>query len=102
MNELKQIIESVILKEIQQDDGVSDNSYVLEPISIETVLKGDGIAEETATNYQLDFFFRRKGELLAKAHELHEALGKYQMSDFSFMWEDMARMWRATVTITTI
>lgn len=102
MNNLKEIIETVILREIEQDEGVFSNGYVLEPVNIETALKGDGKPEEITTDYQLDFFFKKKGETVAKAKALIDALDEYQTSDVTFRWEEQVRLWRATMTITTI
>lgn len=102
MNKLKEIIETVIAREIEQDEGVFDNGYILAPVYHDVALKGDGKPEEIITDYQLDFFFRKKGETIAKAKALIEALSDYPMDDFAFTWESTARLWRCTTRIETI
>lgn len=102
MNNLKEIIETVITKEIEQDKGVCNDGYVLAPVYLSTALKGDGKPEEVTTSYQLDFFFRSKGELISKAKSLIDALKDYPTNDLTFTWEETARLWRATVSIETI
>lgn len=102
MTELKTIIKSIIAKEISLDENVVDNSFVLDPYMNENALKGDGHPEEITTSYQLDIFFKNKGELIAKSKLLAIALGDYPMNEFVFNYEGVARLWRGTVTIQTI
>lgn len=102
MNKLKEIIETIITKEIEPDKGVFADGYVLAPIDVNIALKGDGNPTELTTRYQLDFFFKEKGETVAKAKALLIALGDYPTNDLTFTWEDNARLWRATVSIETI
>jgi len=102
MSDLKSIINTIITKEIEPDKGVCNDGYVLAPVYIETALKGNGKPEEIATHYQLDFFFKSKGEVMAKAKSLIMALEDYPTTDLSFNWEENARLWRATVSIETI
>ena len=102
MNKLKTIIETVISKEIDQDLGVFSDGYILQPIDVITELKGDGNPEEVATNYQLDFFYRNKGEITARAKDLIMQLSDYPINDLTFVWETTARLWRATVIIQVI
>lgn len=102
MNNLKEIIETVIAREIEQDEGVFDNGYILAPIYNDIALKGDGKPEEITTNYQLDFFFKKKNETIAKAKALIEALSDYPTNNLTFTWESTPRLWRCTVSIETI
>lgn len=102
MDKLKRIIETVISKEIDQDEGVFNDGYVLNPVILGATLKGDGEAEEITTSYQLDFFYKSKGILIAKAKDILVALGDYPTNDFTFIWESTPRLWRATVIIDTI
>lgn len=102
MNKLKDIIETIISREIDPERGVFSDGYILQPIYVSTGLKGDGNPEELATNYQLDFFFKNKGEIAAKAKELIYELGDYPTSELSFVWEETVRLWRATVFIETV
>lgn len=102
MSELNEIIETIITKEIEPDKGVFADGYILSPIYVSTALKGDGNPEELTTNYQLDFFFKSKGETIAKAKALILALADYPTNDLIFSWEETARLWRATVSIETL
>ena len=102
MNKLKDIIETVISKEIDQDYGVFSDGYILQPTYISAELKGDGNPEEVTTNYQLDFFYKNKREIIARAKELIVQLGDYPTNDLSFVWEETVRLWRATVFIEVI
>lgn len=102
MNKLKEIIETVIPNEIEQDKGVFANGYILAPAYLQTALKGDGKPTEITTNYQLDFFFKSKGEVTAKSKALILALGDYPLGDLTLNWEETVRLWRATVSIDTI
>ena len=102
MNELKEIIETVISREIEQDEGVFNDGYVLAPAYTDVGLKGDGKAEEITKNYQLDFFFRKKGETIAKAEALMKALSDYPTTGLTFSFEETPRLWRGTVSIETI
>lgn len=99
MNELKNIIKNVISSEIDPDGGVFSDGFILQPINVITGLKGDGTPEEVSTQYQLDFFYKNKGEITARAKELLFELGDYPTNDLSFTWEGTARLWRATVFI---
>lgn len=102
MDKLKRIIENVIPNEIDQDEGVFADGYVLSPVTLGASLKGDGIAEEINTSYQLDFFYKTKGILIAKARDILIALDDYPTNDITFSWEDTPRLWRATLIIDTI
>lgn len=102
MNKLIRIIESIITREIEQDMGVFADGYILAPVDIRTALKGNGNPEEITTRYQLDFFYKSRGELVAKAKALINALGDYPTNDLTFTWEETARLWRATVLIEII
>lgn len=102
MDKLRDIIESVISREIEQDEGVFSDGYILAPINLGVALKGDGKTEEITTNYQLDFFFKRKMETIAKANLLMDALSDYPTGELMFTWESTPRLWRCTVIIETI
>lgn len=102
MNKLKSIIETVISREIDLDRGVFADGYILQPIEIRADLKGDGFPEEVTIQYQLDFFYRNRGEVVARAKELLFALGDYPTNDLSITWEETVRLWRATVFIDKI
>lgn len=102
MNKLKSIIETVISKEIDPDSGVFSDGYILQPFALRTELKGDGFPEELATQYQLDFFYKNRGETVSKARELIIKLGNYPLNDLSFTWEETARLWRGTILIEAI
>lgn len=102
MNKLKQIIKTIITNEIEPDVAVFNDGYTIAPFTTYTALKGDGKPQEIATGYQLDFFFKSKGETVAKAKALIEALGDYPVSDLTYTWETTVRLWRATMTIETI
>jgi len=99
---LKALIETVIDKEIQQDEGVFADGYTIEPVTMDEVLKGDGKPEEISTTYQIDIFYKAKGQLLHKAVLLAMALKDYPMSGFIFTWESNARLWRGTTSIEKI
>lgn len=102
MTELRAIIKTIIPKEISTDENVVENSFIIEPYMTEDVLKGDGRPEEISTSYQIDVFFKNKGELVAKAKELSLALGQFPNGGFTFTYEGVARLWRGTVTIEKI
>lgn len=97
--ELLQLIKTVIQKELDPDSNVVNNSFVLEPYMVSTVLKGDGNPTEVSTRYQLDIFYDKKGECINKAKALITLLSSYLVDDFTFTWESTARKWRATTTI---
>lgn len=99
MNEVKTIIKSIVPKELMQDENVVASSFLLEPFMTETILKGDGQPAELSTTYQLDVFFKNKGELVAKCKQLVEALADYPMEPFSYIWESNARLYRGTTNI---
>lgn len=102
MKELKSIIKNIIPKELQQDEIVVNASFVLDPYRLNTILKGDGHPEEIATQYQLDIFYDKKGELITKVKSLTLALADYAIEDFIITWESTARKWRATTIIEKI
>lgn len=102
MNDLKKIIETIIPKEIEQDNAVFNGGYTIAPINVDIALLGDGEPQEITTSYQLDFFFKGKGELVAKTKSLIIALKDYSTNDTTFTWEETVRLWRATMTIEEI
>lgn len=99
MNELITIIKTIVPNELDQDTNVKTNSFILEPYMMNDVLKGDGKATESAVTYQLDLFFKNRGELVAKSTLVANAVNKYMVGAWSFTWESTARLWRATATI---
>lgn len=99
MKALKEIIKTIIPYELQQDEGVKNNSFVLDPYILGQALRGDGMPQEIFTEFQLDVFFKNKGELTAKCKALSLALSDYPIEDFIFSWESTARLWRGTTII---
>lgn len=102
MNKLKSIIETIVSQEIDLDRGVFADGYILQPYGIRADLKGDGYPEEISTQFQLDFFYKNRGEVVARAKELLIALGDYPTNDLSITWEETVRLWRGTVFIEKI
>lgn len=102
MNELKRIIETIVYREIEPDEAVFSSGYTISPVIMNTSLKGDGEPEEITTSYQLDFFYKSRGEAIAKAKALIDALGDYPTNDLTFTWEEIVRLWRGTILIETI
>lgn len=102
MTELVTIISTIITTELLQDDVVKANSFVLDPVTTDVVLRGDGKPEEVTTSYQLDFFFEKKGKLVSKTKALIAALSDYCISNVTYRWEDTVRLYRATMRIETI
>ena len=99
MNELIDIITKIVPNELDLDANVKTNSFILDPYLMDDVLKGDGVATESTVTYQLDVFFKNKGELIAKTKLISNALNIFVLSSWSFRWESTARVWRGTVSI---
>lgn len=102
MKALKDLIKTIIPNELSQDEGVKNNSFVLDPYILGHALNGDGLPQEIFTEFQLDIFFKNKGELIAKSKAITETLGAYPVEDFIYTWESTARLWRGTTIIELI
>lgn len=96
---LKNLIKTVVSTELNRDDDVVANSFVLNPISLDIGLKGDGAQQELVQRYQLDFFFEAKGKTMSKAVALQNALNEYVCGDCLFTWEQNALLWRGTFSV---
>ena len=96
---LKNTIKTVVNTELNRDDDVVKDSFVLNPVSLDIGLKGDGAQQELIQRYQLDFFYEAKGKAMAKAVALQDALSEYACGDCAFLWEQNALLWRGSLTI---
>ena len=99
---LKNLIKSIVTTELNPNDKVVANSFTLNPISLVIGLKGDGHVQESVQRYELDFFFNQKGEVMAKAIALQDALKEYAIGDLYLTWEQNVLLWRGTFAIEII
>lgn len=102
MTDLITIISGIVTHELIQDETVISDSFNLDPVNTDIILKGNGKPEEVSTTYQLDIFFDKKGKLVAKTKLVIDALSDYSISDATYVWEKEARLWRASMRIETL
>ena len=99
---LKNLIKTLVTTELNPNDKVVADSFTINPISLVIGLKGDGKVQESVQRYQLDFFFKEKGKVMAKAISLQDALKEYVIGDLYLTWEETALLWRGSFPIEII
>lgn len=99
---LKNLIKTKVTTELNPNDKVVADSFTINPISLVIGLKGDGKVQESVQRYQLDFFFKGKGEVMNKAIALQDLLKEYVIGDLYLTWEETALLWRGTFSIEII
>lgn len=99
---LKNLIKTLVETELNPNDTVSANSFTINPVSLAIGLKGDGCVQESVQRYEVDFFFKQKGEVMAKAVALSKLLSEYIIGDVYLLWEQNVLLWRGMFTVEII
>ena len=99
---LKNLIKTVVTTELNPNDKVVADSFTINPVILMVGLKGDGSVQESVQRYELDFFFKEKGNVMAKAISLQDTLKDYVIGDLYLTWEENVLLWRGTFSIEII